>query len=485
MLFSFLSDYWDALLMMTAEMAPFLILGFFFAGLLRAFVPPTMLKRHLAPRNMKSVVKAAAIGVPLPLCSCGVIPTSVGLRREGASHGACTSFLIATPQTGVDSIAATYSMMGLPFAIVRPIAALLTAMFGGWLVNRYAREDEAHSAEAAKSGEHDHCHCGHHHEHDGSSCSCHHEEESCSCHHEHEVESCSCHHEHDEGCSCHHEEPVHGSFVGRFCGAMRYAFVEMLQDVGKWLVVGLLIAALITVAVPNEWLAAVHEYKLLNMLIVLAIAIPMYVCATGSIPIAVSLMAKGLTPGAALVFLMAGPAVNSASMLVVGKVFGRRTLWLYILSVVVGAVVFGLSVDYFFPESWFTVSGVGAVGGHCADCLGVWDWIWIGLLGLLLLNAFSRMFIRPACHVHQAHEHEESEVAEAVVAEPEVRKYKISGMSCNHCKASVEKAISGIEGVTAVEVDLPRGLAHVHGAHSYDALIAAVSDIGFKASLVD
>ena len=464
---TFLSDYWDALLMMTAEMAPFLILGFFFAGMLRAFVPASMLKRHLAPRNMKSVVKAAAIGVPLPLCSCGVIPTSVGLRREGASHGACTSFLIATPQTGVDSITATYSMMGLPFTIVRPIAALFTAMFGGWLVNRYAKEDEAHSAEAARSGGHDHCHCGHHHDDEG----------------------CSCQHDHEDGeCSCHNDTSAQGSFLSRFFSGMRYAFVEMLQDVGKWLVVGLLIAALITVAVPNEWLAAVHEYKLLNMLIVLAIAIPMYVCATGSIPIAVSLMAKGLTPGAALVFLMAGPAVNSASMLVVGKVFGKRTLWLYILSVVVGSILFGLGIDYLLPASLFSVSSMVGVGAHCAHCLAVWDWIWIGLLSLLLVNAFVRLFVHP-----HRHEHHDEESADAVQeeagtvagAEPVAREYKVSGMSCNHCKASVEKAISGVEGVTSVEVDLARGLAHVHGSHEPDALIAAVSDIGFKVSIAD
>ena len=158
----FLEHYWDALVMMTAEMAPYLLLGFFIAGLLHTFVPRTLYSKHLAPRNMKSVVKAAAIGIPLPLCSCGVIPTSVSLRKEGASHGACTSFLIATPQTGVDSIAATYSLMGLPFAIVRPLAALFSAMFGGWLVNRYAREDEAVSAEAASKGENhgdDHCCC--------------------------------------------------------------------------------------------------------------------------------------------------------------------------------------------------------------------------------------------------------------------------------------------------------------------------------------
>ena len=148
-----IGQYFDALVVMMAEMAPYLMLGFFIAGLLRTFVPRTVYSRHLSPRDMKSVVKAAAIGIPLPLCSCGVIPTSVSLRKEGASHGACTSFLIATPQTGVDSIAATYSMMGLPFAIVRPVAALFTAMFGGWMVNRYAKDDERHSADYAHSTE--------------------------------------------------------------------------------------------------------------------------------------------------------------------------------------------------------------------------------------------------------------------------------------------------------------------------------------------
>lgn len=170
---TFIEHYWDALIVMLAEMAPYLLLGFFFAGLLRAFVPRKLFRKHLAGNDMKSVVKAAALGIPLPLCSCGVIPTTVGLRKEGASQGACTSFLIATPQTGVDSIAATYSLMGLPFAIVRPIAALFTAMFGGWMVNRFGRgmTDEAPSSSHKGEGcekdeetEHDHCSCGCHHE---------------------------------------------------------------------------------------------------------------------------------------------------------------------------------------------------------------------------------------------------------------------------------------------------------------------------------
>jgi hypothetical protein len=185
----------------------------------------------------------------------------------------------------------------------------------------------------------------------------------------------------------------------------------MMQDVGKWLIVGLLIAALITVAVPNEWLAALHDYKLLNMLIVLAVAIPMYVCATGSIPIAVSLMAKGLTPGAALVLLMAGPAVNSASILVIGKVFGKRTLWLYLLSIVVGAVLFGLGIDYLLPQEWFTMQSGIMDAAHGAHMLSVMDWVWIALLAVLLINAFWQMHRHGAacecCHDHDHEHHEE------------------------------------------------------------------------------
>ena len=456
-----LEHYWDALVMMTAEMAPYLLLGFLIAGILRVFVPRTLYAKHLAPRNMKSVVKAAAIGIPLPLCSCGVIPTAVGLRKEGASHGACTGFLIATPQTGVDSIVATYSLMGLPFAVVRPLAALFTSMFGGWLVNRYAREDEATSAEAVEHGEADHC-----------------GDDDCHCHHD------DCHCEHD-GCHCHHDHDTQPTtFWGKVVGALDYAFVDMMQDVGKWLVVGLLIAALITVAIPNEWLAALHDYKLLNMLIVLAVAIPMYVCATGSIPIAVSLMAKGLTPGAALVLLMAGPAVNSASMLVIGKVFGRRTLTLYVLSIIVGAMVFGLGIDYLLPQDWFAVQAGFADVEHCAHGLSVMDWVWVALLVALLVNAFWQMHRHGHCHEG----HGENGACESHGSNEfngaHVTQYTISGMSCNHCKANVERAIRGVEGVEAVEVDLTTGIATVTGPHDSDKLIRRIDEFGYSAVMI-
>ena len=465
-----LEHYWDALVMMTAEMAPYLLLGFLIAGLLRVFVPRTLYSKHLAPNNMKSVVKAAAIGVPLPLCSCGVIPTTVGLHKEGASDGACTSFLIATPQTGVDSIIATYSLMGLPFAIVRPIAALMTALFGGWLVNK--RSNPSHQGGEA-FGEH-------HHEHEEHDCCCGEHHHHCDCEHEHEHHHCDCEHGESEG----------EGWMAKIKEALDYAFVDMMQDVGKWLVIGLLIAALITVAVPNEWLAALHEYKLLNMLIVLAVAIPMYVCATGSIPIAVSLMAKGLTPGAALVLLMAGPAVNSASMLVIGKVFGRRTLRLYLTAIIIGAILFGLGIDYLLPQEWFAVQSAIADGcAHGAHGLGIWEWVWMVLLVVLLLNAFWQQHRHghncdcchedhEAHHAHSAHHaHHAHETHEAHSAH-----HSIKGMSCNHCKANVERAIRSVEGVEDVEVNLASGEAIVEGEHDPEALIERVKSYGYEAS---
>ena len=435
MVLEWIEQYWEALLLMTAEMAPYLLLGFFIAGILRVFVPRSLYSQHLAKPGMKSVVKAAALGIPLPLCSCGVIPTAVGLRKEGASNGACISFLIATPQTGVDSIAATYSLMGLPFAIVRPLAALFTAMFGGWLVSKYAQEDNgARSKEQGARSE---------------------EQGARS-----EVQGA-------RG----KEQGARGkSLAGKLKEAFSYAFVEMMEDVGKWLVVGLLIAALITVAVPNEWLAALHDYKLLNMLIVLAIAIPMYVCATGSIPIAVSLMAKGLTPGAGLVLLMAGPAVNTASMLVIGKVFGGRTLKLYLLSIVVGAMLFGLGIDYLLPQEWFAVqSGITASACH-EEGIGLFSYICTALLIVFLLNALL--------HSHHHHHHHHGEEAEEMSS---YIIYNVEGMNCSHCAENVQRAIAAVEGVEQVSVSLHEGTACVVGSPSDPDILLAVESIGFRA----
>ena len=225
-----------SLINMLAEMAPYLLLGFLVAGVLYAFVPGEFYRKHLSRPGAWAVIKAALIGVPLPLCSCGVLPTAVSLRRNGASRGASTSFLIATPQTGIDSIAATYPLLGPAFAIIRPVAALVTAFIGGMLVNR--------------------------------------EDTSCDVTADKEVDTI--------------DAPASDSFIGKIRDALRYGFVEMVQNIGKWLIIGLVIAATITVFVPDGFFTFFADYPLLSMIAVVIVAVPMYVCSTGSIPIALS-----------------------------------------------------------------------------------------------------------------------------------------------------------------------------------------------------
>lgn len=296
-------------------MSPYLLLGFLIAGVMHAFVPGKLYSRYLAKNDFRSVVNAALLGIPIPLCSCGVIPAAMSLRREGASKGAVVSFLIATPQTGADSVLATYSLMGLPFALLRPLAALVTALFGGALVNRISPETVA-VADASGAG---HC-CGGH------------------------------------GCVGH-------SWTAKLKAALWYGFVDMMADIGKWLVIGLVAAALITVAVPDSFFGLFAGDPMVGMLLALVFAVPMYLCATGSIPIAVALMLKGLTPGAALVMLMAGPACNVASILVLGRSLGRKVMWAYLAAIIAGSVAFGLGVDYLLPRDWFAVRMLSDVDG--------------------------------------------------------------------------------------------------------------------------
>ncbi|MDR1757694.1 MAG: permease, partial [Bacteroidales bacterium] len=231
------------------EMSPYLLLGFLIAGVLKVFVPNDKFISHLSRSDFKSVLWSALVGVPLTLCSCGVIPTGMSLRKEGASRGATVAFLISTPQTGADSIAATYSVLGLPFALLRPVAAFITSLFGGLLVNRFDGDNSAINSDLKSSTKSD-------------------------------------------------EEEYRNK--NKLMRVLHYSFVEMLQDIGKWLILGILFAGLIAIFLPDSVFSTYLNNPLLNMLIVLAVAVPTYTCATGSIPMAAALMMKGLSPGAAL-----------------------------------------------------------------------------------------------------------------------------------------------------------------------------------------
>ena len=336
-----LQQFFYPLVAILIDMAPYILLGFLFAGILHTFITPSMMHRHLSGSGWGPVIKAALFGVPLPLCSCGVLPTAVALRKQGASAGAATSFLIATPQTGVDSIAATYSLLGGPFAVLRPLAALVGAVVGGYAVDRTGRgETEGAGADVAGVAD------------------------------------------------------MPRMTIGkRIAGALRFGFVDMVGSVGKWLVAGLVIAAAVTVFLPDGLLVALNAYPLLAMLAMVVIAVPMYVCATGSIPIALSLMMKGLSPGVAFVLLMAGPAANFASVIILRRSLGTRPTAIYITAVTLTAILFGLLIHYLLPASWFIPSAgatAAATGAGCHLELPVFQTVCAAVLVLLLVNAALR-----------------------------------------------------------------------------------------------
>lgn len=452
------------------EMSPYLLLGFFLAGIMHAFIPGKYYTRYLSAPSFRSVINAAIFGIPLPLCSCGVIPTAMSLRKEGASKGAVASFLIATPQTGVDSIIATFSLMGWPFAIIRPIAALVTAIFGGVVVNSADSQSSAASAPVSTKdscGCHDHSH-GHSHNHS---------------------------HNHSHG-----EAHTHG-FWAKMRSALEYAFIEMMEDIGKWLVIGLVVAGLITVFVPDSAFEVFKGNTLASMILVLCIAIPMYLCATGSIPIAVALMLKGLTPGAGLVLLMAGPACNMASILVIRKVMGTRTLVAYLASIIIGAIGFGCLIDYMqFNDILSFTQSLVANDACCVEHDSWFSWLCTGVLALLLINAIvlPKLGLRKehACHCHDhadgdsccchddddccCNDDDDDDCCCHNKKLSDIRVYRIEGMNCNHCRQAAEGALQQVPGVTSATVSLQTKEAHVTGNASEDDLRVAIEEIGFK-----
>ncbi|MCX7846778.1 MAG: permease [bacterium] len=273
------------------EMAPYLLFGFIAAGVLSVILSPEAVGRHLGGRGLLPVLKAALFGIPLPLCSCSVIPVTVSLRKHGASKGAATAFLLSTPQTGVDSIFVTLGMLGPVFAILRPIVALLTGLIGGGLVDALEREETGMQVGVCT----DEC-CG-------------------------------------EG---------RRSWWARM---WRHAFVTLPRDVARPLTLGAMVAALIGAVVPENFFSTHTRSEVVQMLIMLAVGVPMYVCATASVPIAAALIYKGVSPGAALVFLIAGAATNAAGLTTLWTFIGRRATVIYLATVVVMALASGGAIN--------------------------------------------------------------------------------------------------------------------------------------------
>lgn len=407
-------NYLEQFLNLCNEMSPYLLLGFIFAGILHVYIKKEHITKYLGKRNLKSVINAALIGVPLPLCSCGVIPTGVSFSKNGATKGAAVSFLISTPQTGVDSMLVTYSLLGLPFAIIRPIVALITGIFGGAIANATDKEEPAVST--------------------GNKIQ---------------------------------DENETGSKFNKF---LNYAFVEFLQDISKWLIIGLAFAALISVVLPEDFFTEYINSPILSMFIVLIASIPLYVCATGSVPIAAVLMLKGLSPGAALVFLMAGPATNMATITVIGNSMGKKSLFAYLASIIGGALFFGFIIDYIFPSNFFT-SSILLAHEH-SHLLPMWFKTGSTiLLGLLIINGYIQKYR------NKTHSHTHQTKFQGM----ETIKIKVEGMTCNHCKANVEKNIKNFENISQVEADIVNNIVEIAGENiNLEQIENTVNGLGYS-----
>jgi uncharacterized membrane protein YraQ (UPF0718 family) len=294
------------------ESAPWLILGLTVAGIMKVLVPSQLLAEHLGGSGPGATVKAALFGAPLPLCSCGVIPAALGLRRSGASKAATTSFLISTPETGVDSISISYAMLGPFMAIIRPIAAISSAITAGLLVGK----DQTAPSTAGQS--------------DGDSC----------CNSAPQLQQ-----EPQSESSCCSQQQKQPGFMAQLAAGLRFTFIDLVKDISLWLVIGLGFAALIKTFVPAEFLVQWgHGWP--AFVVMALVGVPMYICATASTPIAAGLLFSGVSPGATLVFMLVGPATNIATMALVKNELGRRTLVIYLASVVGVGFVFGYLTNY-------------------------------------------------------------------------------------------------------------------------------------------
>ncbi len=396
------------------EMSPYLLLGFFIAGCLHVFLPPGKMTKWLGKPNLKSAVYAAFLGVPLPLCSCGVIPTGVSLYSNGSSKGASISFLISTPQTGVDSILVTYSLMTLPFALIRPVVAFVSGIVGGALTNSLTQKEPAKTQESQIT------------------------------------------------------EPV---YKNKWAELFRYAFVEFLEDIAKWLVIGLLVAALITTLVPDDFFTQYLTNSWVSMLVILLASIPMYVCATGSVPIAAALMLKGLSPGAAFVFLMAGPATNAGTIAVIGKSLGKKSLYAYLISIIGMSIAAGAIIDLALPASWFEILNPHAANHHASHIIPEWiQWTSSGILVALMLNIYRKKWFGKKSNTH-SHDSINSDMNAHI---------KVEGMTCNHCKASVENNLKSLPFIDEVQVDLSSGEVSLKGENiDFKEVEDKVSGLGY------
>lgn len=398
----FFQTFWNLIV----EMSFWLLLGFFLAGILKIYIPINYLEKHLGKSNFSSVIKAVIFGIPLPLCSCGVLPVATSLHKNGASKGAISSFLISTPQSGIDSILATYALLGLPFAIFRTSIAFISGIIGGTFTNYFFKEDL--KTQPIKN-------------------------------------------------IINIENPKN-----KILEVFKYGFIDLVKDLAKWIVLGLFLASLVSILIPEDVAQDINSYVGLEFLLMILISVPMYVCATGSIPLATVFALKGISPGGILIFLMLGPATNIASITVLNKTLGKKFVVIYLSSLIFCSVIFGLLLNYFFLTYDFQLTNSTYFSLHSEKFSLVNQISAILLISLILYSFFSSNFIKTNTIMNSS------------------QKYQVDGMSCSHCKMSVEKNISKLNGVEKAEVDLSSKTLLIDGNPSEVEIKECLIDLGFE-----
>lgn len=392
--------------MMINEFAPFLILGFFISGILSVFLTVEIVQKYLGSDSVFSVFLASLLGVPLPLCSCGVIPVSAYLSKHGASKGSVTSFLISTPQTGVDSIFITYAMLGPLFAIYRPIVAFISGILGGSLV--YFSDNNKN-----------------------------------------ENVDIECE---DDCCNDDTKSKIYN--------ILNYGFVKLPMDIAGPLIFGLVLSSLIMVFIPSNYFNIVGS-GILGMLIMLIVGLPTYVCATASVPIAFALNSAGFSMGAVLVFLMTGPATNITTMSVIYKILGRKNLLIYLFSIIICSIGFGVLFDLIFPglsveDNSYTVSHI--LSSNLQLILS------FSLVAILFNSLRIKYFSNKKVSISLDN-----------------NLLYIEGMTCNHCVDSIRKSLAKINGIEDININLSDGkLTYNSSINIEKDVIEVILSLGYK-----
>ncbi|NQV17462.1 MAG: SO_0444 family Cu/Zn efflux transporter [Armatimonadetes bacterium] len=415
LLIGILKSVWFLLL----EMSPYLLFGFFIAGVLNLIIPREKIYTHLSGNKLSSIIKASLFGVPLPLCSCGVIPVAAYLRKEGAGKSSTVSFLSSTPTTGVDSILATYSLLGPLFAIIRPIAAFFAGIMSGSLTGILEKK---HNEDKIKLTE-------------GNSC-----------------------------IICNSEDSHSHNFLEKIKYILQYGFIELIDDAGKWILIGVIAGGIIGFIIPGDFIEQYLGNPLLAYPIMLLISIPMYICATGSIPIAAALIIKGMTPGAGLIFLIAGPATNTATLAFVSGKLGKRILFIYLFSIIITALLFGLIVDHIWKISGEDMNLI--TGGM--KMLPMWLKIFSAvILSGLMIRAIGK-------NLSNKFFKKNKEIIDMK------GNYKVQDMTCQHCVNTIENALKPIQGIEKINISLHDKLVQIDGEYDENSVITAIQKAGYS-----